>query len=104
VRLFLYVFWFGGFEVTENERHPKDRWKPKLYHVFIVLALVVVGFFVLLRFNLKSELEKKCDAIRAAGSTNGIPSPRVPKTLPITSWKPFRTTNSGLDRNASCCP
>ncbi|MHC4334350.1 MAG: hypothetical protein ACYSUP_13300 [Planctomycetota bacterium] len=53
--------------MTENERHPKDRWKPKLYHVFIVLALVVVGFFVLLRFNLKSELEKKCDAIRAAG-------------------------------------
>jgi hypothetical protein len=54
-------------KVTEDERHPKPRWKPKLYHAFIALGLVIVGFLVLLRFSLKSELEKRFDAIRAAG-------------------------------------
>ena len=53
--------------MSKNDRHPKTRWKPKLYHGFIALALVIVAFFVLLRFGLKSELEKRFDAIRAAG-------------------------------------
>jgi hypothetical protein len=53
--------------VTENERHPKNRWKPKLYHAFIALALVLVAFFVLFRLSLKSEIQKKLEAIRAAG-------------------------------------
>jgi hypothetical protein len=63
----LQVSLFGGFKVTENERHPRTRWKPKAYHVFIALGLVIVAFFVFLRFRLKSELEKKLGAIRAAG-------------------------------------
>jgi len=51
----------------ENEHHPKTRWKPKLYHAFIALVILIVAFFVLLRFGLKSELERRFDAIRAAG-------------------------------------
>jgi hypothetical protein len=53
--------------MSENDRHPKTRWRPKPYHAFIALALVIVAFFVFLRFSLKSELEKRFDAIRAAG-------------------------------------
>jgi len=53
--------------VNENEGHKKTRWKPKLYYAFIALALVVVALFVLFRVRLKSEIQKKHDAIRAAG-------------------------------------
>jgi hypothetical protein len=53
--------------VTENERHFKSRWKPKLYHALILLALVLVAFFVLFRLSLRSEIQEKFDAIRASG-------------------------------------
>lgn len=53
--------------MSENERDARRRWRPKLYQAFIALALVAVAFFALLRFSLKSELEKKLDAIRATG-------------------------------------
>ena len=53
--------------VTDADTGEKTRWKPKLYYAFIALALVLVGFFVLFRVRLRSEIQKKFDAIRAAG-------------------------------------
>jgi hypothetical protein len=53
--------------VTDAYVGEKTRWKPKFYHALIALALVLVAFFVLFRLSLRSEIQKKFDAIRAAG-------------------------------------
>jgi hypothetical protein len=52
---------------TDADTGEKTRWKPKLYYAFIALALVLVAFFVIFRVSLKSEIEEKYEAIRAAG-------------------------------------
>ncbi|MHC4482198.1 MAG: hypothetical protein ACYSW4_01480 [Planctomycetota bacterium] len=53
--------------MTKSETAQKNRWKPKTYHVLLVLLLIAIGCFIFFRVSLKSKLQKKLDAIRAAG-------------------------------------
>ncbi len=53
--------------MNSDQPSRKKRRKLRVYHILIAIALAVVGGFVLLRWRLKSELENRIGAIRAAG-------------------------------------
>jgi hypothetical protein len=44
---------------------PKRKWQKS--HIFIILLLLIITGLVFFRFSIKSELQSKLDAIRAAG-------------------------------------
>lgn len=53
--------------MDENETAPGKRRKLKVSHILIILLLICVGAFAFFRLSLKSKLQAKIDAIRAAG-------------------------------------
>lgn len=53
--------------MDENETAPRKIRKLKISHVLIILLLVGAGAFALFRLSLKSKLQARIDAIRAAG-------------------------------------
>jgi hypothetical protein len=53
--------------VNENGIIPKKRRRLKVSHVLLILLLVGAAAFVFFRISLKSKLQAKIDAIRAAG-------------------------------------
>jgi len=53
--------------VNDNGTIPKKRRRLKVSHVLIILLLAGVGSFAFYRLNLKSKLQARIDAIRAAG-------------------------------------
>ncbi|MBW8038963.1 MAG: hypothetical protein FVQ85_03070 [Planctomycetes bacterium] len=52
---------------NQDETAPKRRRKLKVSYIIIVLLLIIAAGYLLFRFNLKSNLQSKLDAIRAAG-------------------------------------
>jgi len=53
--------------MDENETAPGKRRRLKVSHVLIILLLICVGYFAFFRLSLKSKLQARIDAIRAAG-------------------------------------
>jgi len=53
--------------VNDNGIIPKKRRRLKVSHVLIILLLIGAGFFTYHRLSLKSKLQARIDAIRAAG-------------------------------------
>ena len=53
--------------MSENETGSEKHFKLKVSHVLIILFLAGVGVFAYFRFSLKSKLQSRIDAIRAAG-------------------------------------
>jgi len=53
--------------MNEKETASVKRFRLKISHVLIVLLLIGVGAFTLFRLRLKSKLQARIDAIRAAG-------------------------------------
>ncbi len=53
--------------MNENETIPVKRFRLKFSHVLIILLLIGAGSFALFRIHLKSKLQARIDAIRAAG-------------------------------------
>ncbi len=53
--------------MDENETAPGKRRRLKVSHVLIILLLVGIGYFAFFRLSLKSKLQARIDAIRAAG-------------------------------------
>jgi hypothetical protein len=53
--------------VAADETSEHTHWKLKTYHVLLALLLIAIGCFIFFRVSLKSKLQKKLDAIRAAG-------------------------------------
>jgi hypothetical protein len=53
--------------MNEKETAPGKRFRLKFSHVLIMLFLAGIGAFVLFRLRLKSKLQARIDAIRAAG-------------------------------------
>jgi hypothetical protein len=66
-RFTVFDFLQGDLMMDENETAPGKRRRLKVSHVLIILLLICVGAFVLFRPNLKSKLQARIDAIRAAG-------------------------------------
>jgi len=53
--------------MDENETAPGKRRRLKVSHILIILLLICVGAFAIFRLSLKSKLQARIDAIRAAG-------------------------------------
>ena len=53
--------------MDENETAPGKRRRLKVSHVLIILLLIGAGYFAFFRLSLKSKLQARIDAIRAAG-------------------------------------
>lgn len=53
--------------MDENNIVPSKHQRLKFSHVLIILLLIGIGAFAYHRFSLKSKLQSKTDAIRAAG-------------------------------------
>ena len=53
--------------MDENETAPIKRRRLKVSHVLIILLLIGAGSFAIFRISLKSKLQTRIDAIRAAG-------------------------------------
>jgi len=53
--------------MSENEAGSEKRFRLKISHVLIVLLLISIGTFIYYRLSLKSKLQMRIDAIRAAG-------------------------------------
>ena len=53
--------------MNKNETSPGKHFRLKFFHVLIILLIAGVGAFVLFRLRLKSKLQARIDAIRAAG-------------------------------------
>jgi len=53
--------------MNEKEAAPRKRRRLKVSHILIILLLFCVGAFALFRLRLKSKLQARIDAIRAAG-------------------------------------
>jgi hypothetical protein len=53
--------------MSENETGSGKRFRLKISHILIILLLVCIGTFAYHRLSLKSKLQKRIDAIRAAG-------------------------------------
>jgi len=53
--------------MDDNAIIPEKRRKLKVSHILIVLLLIAIGGFVLYRWQLRSKLQARIDAIRAAG-------------------------------------
>ena len=53
--------------MNENETAPGKRRRLKVSSVLIILLLICIGAFVFFRLSLKSKLQVRIDAIRAAG-------------------------------------
>jgi hypothetical protein len=53
--------------MDENKTGPGKRRRLKISHILIILLLVGIGYFVFFRLSLKSKLQARIDAIRAAG-------------------------------------
>jgi len=57
----------GDYEVQDNEKTPGKRRKVTFFRVMVVLLLVFGCVFAIYRFHLRSKLNAKIEAIRAAG-------------------------------------
>jgi hypothetical protein len=57
----------GGFAVSDNGNIPDKRRRLKVTHILILLFLICICFYVYYRFNLKSNLQAKINAISADG-------------------------------------
>ena len=53
--------------MDENETAPAKRRRLKVSHALIILLLIGAGAFAFFRLSLKSKLQARIDAIRAAG-------------------------------------
>jgi hypothetical protein len=53
--------------MADDETAKKTRWKLKFSHILIALLLIGIAGFIFFRVSLKSKLQKKLDAIHAAG-------------------------------------
>jgi len=53
--------------MNEKENASRERHRLKVSHILIILLLIGIGAFVLFKLRLKSELQARIDAIRAAG-------------------------------------
>lgn len=53
--------------MDKNKTSPRKRRKLKVSHVLIILLLIGAGSFAYYRLSLKSKLQARIDAIRAAG-------------------------------------
>ncbi|MBN2593247.1 MAG: hypothetical protein JXA81_07050 [Sedimentisphaerales bacterium] len=53
--------------MSENEANSGKRFRLKFSHVLIILLLICIGVFVYYRLSLKSKLQARIGAIRAAG-------------------------------------
>ena len=53
--------------MDEHETAPRKSLRLKISHILIILLLVGAGYFAFFRFSLKSKLQARIDAIRAAG-------------------------------------
>jgi hypothetical protein len=60
-------FFRGDLFMDENEIAPRRRSKLRVYHILIILLLIGAGSFAIFRIRLKSKLQARIDAIRAAG-------------------------------------
>ena len=66
-RFTAFDFLQGDLTMDENETGPGKRRRLKISHILIILLLVGIGYFVFFRLSLKSKLQARIDAIRAAG-------------------------------------
>ena len=57
----------GDLMMDENETAPAKRRRLKVSHALIILLLIGAGAFAFFRLSLKSKLQARIDAIRAAG-------------------------------------
>jgi hypothetical protein len=53
--------------MTDNQTETKKRWKPRISHILLALLVLGIAWFVFFRLRLKSQLQTRLEAIRAAG-------------------------------------
>ena len=53
--------------MSEERASRRKRRRLRAYHILLVALVVLVGGYGLLRWRLKSQLQRRMDAIRAAG-------------------------------------
>lgn len=75
--------------MTDNETTQKARRRLRISYILIALLLIIIAGLILFRLSLKSKLQARLDAIRAAGSLPDSLTDLLPAYLDAVPPDPF---------------